>query len=345
MILVDQKVLNVDNPTTDAEKWAVECIKEVKQRKDLVFSKGMIHDEQGGLQAPPTTFPLDVIRKDTKNGTNQRWMFTTSNPTWKNGKDVYRARRISVVGDLMVDCQNDPELGFFLLYLFQNSLSRMGYLLKDYDKEAEASNKKAALKAEAEYIILSKLKDNELKLLSFAWDIKDVAGKSVQVLKKELRDKVSLSDATKGKNQNVGRGYEEFIKDASSQSEELVLRAKVTKAFADDLMVFEKNKLKVTYKGGDAEPVCVVPPVKTNVYLDYVTSFLMENKNAREVFESVVSGTTTEKIVEVAKDYRHMTNNATLIKTANEYGVPDIKRGMKNEEIKAAIAAHLGETL
>lgn len=313
MLIVDGEPLNLDKPVTKTEKWVVDQMKDIQTMKSIRFERGYTHDAAGLLEPPMTRWQWKAIKKN-ENGINQNWLYTTEQPTEKDGKRYYVANNANVGIDLTVDPKENIELAFFSYSVMRRQIGMMGYKLMDYERDARMKNKKAMQEVHVQHIVYTELSDDELRLRAYAWGLANVEEQSVEMLKQDLIAKVFASEKNKAE-----RGIKEFIAEANEQSDTLTLSAYVNKAFEDKIIGLNKHKTKVTYLESDML-LCSIPPTKLANHKGYVVSFLQREKDSKEGFLAAMEGT-LDTIAGAAKDYKNVRNVPSLKKMAKEWDI------------------------
>jgi len=333
MLIVDGKRIEKGS---DTESWKNKMMENLKGVKEVLYEKPSKHDDVGLMQSPITRFPLKAFRKDPETGESQEWVLTTKTPKRRANELIYIPNKVSVRKEIRVIPKDNAELAFFFKYIMPNQLSSYGFRLVNEDEDAKKANEGLRTESTVQYLILNDLNYNDIKLRAYAWGIQSVEDKSEEVLKNLLIAKVR-----EGEKKKEGRGYEAFIEEAKENSNTLKLTAYVTEAFQKNILVFEKNKLKVSYMGGSQ--LCLISATRINNYINETVKFLLANPKAEEVFRVSV-GDNVSQIAELAKDFETITNNRALQSMAmNTYGISKAKlpQGIKNEEIKQLIRESL----
>ena len=331
-IAVDDQLLNWKKPESDTEKWVAKEINELTQtKKRILFQRQFDHSDRGILITRPQTI-LDCVeyRNDPITKKREKWIFTDPSLYNKDTK-AYKARQVSFQLSADFNVQQDPERAFFFYRIFEKGMSMAGFKLKDYDIEAKEKNTRDAVEFEVGNLILNKLNEADIKLRCNALSVV-TEDKSIDRLRRELFDKVKQLEKDKTSTLTLKK----FVKEAETNSEELILRAYANESFWNKVLFMENMQIRYT----DSNTlICTVPAPRIKEYIQHFVDFLLKNKEAKETFLLSAQGT-IEEVATTARDFENVSHIATIKNIATkDYNIPieDIPQKATVDDVKNII--------
>jgi hypothetical protein len=287
MIAVNNILLNLENPQTWAEKYAKSGIKTlIDSNKSEIYVKEPNPyrvDDKGRIPSPSLGFPLtaSVVNKETQ--ASDKWIYVGGEDVLSNGQSIYKAERCNVSkGKMRVIVKDNPELAWFITNLL--NLKHYGLIVEDIEAKDRALNAIESDEAAVRFMILSQLKEEELRILAYSWNVNTPEKLVLDSLKRRLIDQVVASQ--KGI-ESTKRGYKEFLKECDNINEEVTLRAKINEAIAKNIINIDKYKYTCKYTGTDGV-LCAVRPDAVNDPTNTILRHLTMNVSDQETFLNVM---------------------------------------------------------
>lgn len=336
-IVVNNKLLELSNPTTPTERWAQKRMIDIQEKTKTIklkIPKPFTSDNIGLLIKQPISFDLACQFRNPETKMMEKWIYHDGLIKSKNGPERYKARHLIAPDIINISTKDNPEMAFFLSEVMD--VAQFGYVLENIEKESKEVNESKALEIEVMYVILKQLTEKDIRLQSYAWGIDNVEGKGVETLRNQLLSTIRVGQA---RLETSHRGYEAFLNEVNSESETVKLRAYINKAVQTKVIEFKDNSCRYS---GTNSIVCMISPNKWGTKEDYVVNYLANNDRDREIFMIAIEGN-VEDMANLFDDYASMTNLASIKSKAKaNLGLefkPSDKKTEVLEKIKETIAA------
>jgi len=323
ILVVNDQPLNISVPQTPNEIWVAERIEWLQKNKKRLFFEFQINkkDDLGiRITQPGSSFYAVAYRTSPKNGLREKWMLSDQQ-LYSGDKKMYSPKKFKERLDIDIYVKDDPLKAFFFYYIFskrpgegvENSdddvLGRLGYVLRDWDKEAEDSNEVESLEFKVGDIILNRMNESDVTLRCNALGI-DTKDLSFALKKRKLFESVR----TRAKSRNIKYSYQDFIDQAKKNSPELILSAYINKALKDKVIKLDGNVYKYVDTG---DVICAVTASRIGDPMGFLVEYFTDDQDSKQYFLDMLGGN-IEEIAQTAVDYENIANPLKLRKIAKE---------------------------
>jgi hypothetical protein len=255
-----------------------------------------------------------------------RWNLCKNSTVDKSGVRKYEPHASMINSHVYLNPDKQEELEKIFFYMYITPIAQKVLVLENKEEKARIQNESEKDSLEVRYLVLSENSpistevtgtEEALRYIAYAWGVKDSSEVSIEMLKRDLIQKVETSQVGY---QETKRGYKEFIKEAYNIH---LLKTRIDIQFAADNQILEYDNFRWKYKATNTL-ICVLPTHQHSNPIKGLENHFNKDFKSKDEFDQVI-----EKYREENFLLNYGVNKASLL----DDDIPEEWSGITLEEL------------